>query len=98
MVNGNELLEKKGLREKVINRTDVLDKVKELILLPNTEYATTEQVAEYYEVGKEAITSLVHDNREEVESDGYKVIRRGDINESFEIPLKKMRPREVKQS
>lgn len=33
----NELLEKQELREEFINRVEVLDRVKELILLPNTE-------------------------------------------------------------
>lgn len=87
-MKANELLEKRELREKVITRTEVLDKVGELLLLPNTEYATTEQVAEYYKVGKEAITSLVHDNRDEIESDGYRVLKGKEIKNSHIIPFR----------
>lgn len=91
MINDTQLLKKQDLREKFITQTTVLDKVKDLILLPNTEFATTEQVANYYEVTKEVIWSLVHDHRDEIESDGYKIIRRSDINENFEIPLTKFK-------
>ena len=76
MSNEKELLEKKDLREEVISRTEVLDKVGELLLLPNTEYATTEQVAEYYKVGKEAIKTIVFNHVEELSSDGYKTDRK----------------------
>ena len=36
-------------------RFDVLDKVKELVFMKGTEYMTTQQVADYYEVGLEAV-------------------------------------------
>lgn len=58
MVNENELLEKKDLREEMIGKVEVLDKVKKLILLPDTEYATKKQVAKYYEVKVDAIESI----------------------------------------
>lgn len=66
----NELLEKKELREKVIGKIEVLDKVGDLLLLPNTEYATTEQVADYYQVGKDVIRQIKVRNSDELESDG----------------------------
>ena len=56
-----DLLQRKEAREDCVSRVEVLDKVGELLLLPNTEYATTKQVAEYYRVGVKAITSLVFD-------------------------------------
>ena len=90
---GKELLNNQKLRNDLINRLEVLDKVGTLLLIPNSSYATTEQVAKYYKVGEKAISSLVHDNREEIESDGYKVITRKDINdnENFEFPLRKFK-------
>lgn len=68
------LVKDKRLRESVINRTEVLDRVKQLILLPNTEYATTRMVAEYYEVTTDVIGMIVMANNDEVVSDGYSTI------------------------
>lgn len=70
-MNENELLEKKDLREKVIGRTEILDKVGELLLLPNTEYGTTEQVADYYKVTTRCIEELISEHKEELISDGF---------------------------
>ena len=69
-MNENELLKKEELRNKLIYRYDILEKVRELLLIPGTEFATTQQVADFYEVGLEAISSLVKDHRSEVELDG----------------------------
>lgn len=87
-MRSEELLEKKDLRDGMVDKISVLNKVKGLLLLPNTEYATTEQVAGYYKVGKEAVSSLVHDNREEIESDGYKVVKGKEIVKSYVISFK----------
>lgn len=70
----NELIEQKELREQMIERVEVLDRVKELILLPNTEYATTEQIAEYFNVEKKTVEKLVERNNDEFLSDGYKIL------------------------
>ncbi len=71
-MNVNELLESKELREKLVVKVEILEKVKKLLLIPGTEIATTQQVADFYEVGLEAIKSLVKDNREEIIEDGLK--------------------------
>nr|WP_308545807.1 hypothetical protein [uncultured Lachnoclostridium sp.]DAF89868.1 MAG TPA: hypothetical protein [Siphoviridae sp. cteLh2] len=89
----NEILESLKTREELIGRTEVLDKVKELILLPNTEYATTQQVADYFEVGESAIKSLVFDNNEEVTSDGYKVLTKNELSSLKELCQIKSRAR-----
>ena len=65
-----DLLQRKEAREDCINRVEELDKVGELLLLPNTEYATTEQVANYYEVGIEAVRKLFQRNKEELVHNG----------------------------
>ena len=69
-MNENELLTNGNLREELIEHYEVLDKVKNLLLIPGTEFATTQQVADFYEVGLEAINSLIKDNREEIKLDG----------------------------
>ncbi|WP_051775887.1 hypothetical protein [Paenibacillus tyrfis] len=82
MNKSDALIESKSLRESVVNRTDVLDKVKKLTLLPDDVNVSVEMAASYYEVGKEAVNSLIKDNREELEADGLKVLT-GDELMSF---------------
>ncbi|WP_052752981.1 hypothetical protein [Paenibacillus larvae] len=74
MINSSALIESKSLRESVIDRTEVLDKVKKLSMLPNDVNTSIELTAEFYEVGREAINSLIKDNRRELESDGLRVL------------------------
>lgn len=69
------------MRAQTANRVDVLDKVKVLALLPDGMHATTETVASYYEVGIEAIKSLVKDNRAELTANGYSVLRGAEFRE-----------------
>lgn len=57
-------------RDEYIKRIDVLSKVKGLLLLGGMEFATTKQIAEYYEVGVEAIKSIAKRHRSELETDG----------------------------
>lgn len=71
MKNEEFLMESREEREKLIGRIDVLEKVKSLLLLPALELATTQQVADFYEVGVKAIEKLVERNKDELLSDGY---------------------------
>src|SRR3954471_21994970 len=48
------LLESRALRDSVIERTDALDKVKILTMLPDGVHVTTRIVAAYFEVREEA--------------------------------------------
>lgn len=74
-----ELLENKELRDKLISRLDVLEKVKQLVLIPETEYATVEQVAEYYEIDKKSVENVINRHIEELISDGYKHFTRKEV-------------------
>lgn len=74
-----ELLLMKNVREELVARVDVLDKVKGLLLLPQLEMATTKQVAEFYEVGYDAIESVVRRNNDELVSDGMVTWKRTDV-------------------
>ena len=65
-----QFIDDRHLRDKNVCRFDVLEKVKDLLLISGTDYAVLSQVADYYEVGLEAIASLVKDNREELLEDG----------------------------
>lgn len=88
MVKEVGLLQKKEVREEYMTRLEVLDSVGELLMLPNTEMATVKQVAEYFGVGERAITSLIFDNKDEMESNGYKVYKGGEINVFHVISFK----------
>ena len=43
-----DLIENQDIREKMISNVSVLEKVKDLLLLGDSEFATTQQVADYY--------------------------------------------------
>jgi hypothetical protein len=73
------LVESRTAREQYINQLDILDKVKKLVLLPDDVHATTELVADYYEVGIKAINSLMFDHKDELESDGFRVLRSNEL-------------------
>ncbi|MEU8556008.1 phage antirepressor KilAC domain-containing protein [Streptomyces anthocyanicus] len=79
----NELIltESRSMRDQTIERTDVLDKVKALITLPNGFHVTTEMVANYFEVPVETIKSVVEDHRAELEERGYRVLRGSELTE-----------------
>lgn len=68
--NEETLVESREAREKYMERTEVLDKVKHLFLIPGMECLTTGQVAEFYEVKQAAIRDMLRDHRDEFESDG----------------------------
>ncbi|KEF37226.1 hypothetical protein M670_03472 [Schinkia azotoformans MEV2011] len=88
-----EIIEDAKLREELVERIEVLDKVKKLLLLPNTEYATVSQVAEFYEVPVETIYSLTKEHKQELELDGFKIFKRKDVcyfdNQSDKIESKR---------
>ncbi|AZI62760.1 hypothetical protein EHW12_17505 [Rhodococcus sp. NJ-530] len=70
-------------RDTLVTRTDVLDKVKVLSLLPDGIHATVEQVATFFEVPAKTISSLVNYNRDEISSDGYRVVRGEELRLNF---------------
>ena len=91
----NELIEQKELREQMIDRIEVLDKVKELILLSNTEYATTEQVAEYFGVEKKTVEKISERNKDELVSDGYKTLISNELADIKSVSGLKSRARQL---
>lgn len=65
-----EIINSKETRQALMERIEVLDKVKSLFLIPGHEVMTTKQVAEYFEVDETVIRQLYVRNREEIDSDG----------------------------
>ncbi|MGY4923801.1 restriction endonuclease [Streptomyces sp. 900105755] len=85
MINESALLESQSLRNSVLDRTDVLDRVKALSLLPDGMHVTTAMVAAYFEVGRKAIESLVLDHREELVTNGYRVLSGTELTSFKEV-------------
>lgn len=82
MNTNTNLVTNKELREELIGKVEVLDKVGTLLLLDELDMATVEMVAEYYGVTVEVVKMCVKNNRDEIENDGYKVWKKLDFNES----------------
>jgi hypothetical protein len=76
------LTESRTMRAQTADRVDVLDKVKALALLPDGVHATTDIVAAYYEVGLDAVESVVRRYREELTENGMETLR-GEALRSF---------------
>ncbi len=74
LVREQELLEDRAVRDQLAARVDVLDKVKVLALLPDDLHTTVSLAADYYEVPKKAVDSLILDHRDELEEDGLRTI------------------------
>lgn len=65
-----DLLTNKELREKEMDKIEVLEKVKGLIMLGDTDYATTNQVSKYFDVDESVIKMIIHRNKEELKNNG----------------------------
>lgn len=79
MVNEEIIINDRKERANMINRIEVLEKVKGLLLLGDSEFATTQQVSDYYEVDLSVIQKLVSRNKEELESNGMKLYYKNEI-------------------
>jgi hypothetical protein len=71
---------------------DVLDKVKALALLPDDVHADIPVVADYYEVGVEAIKSVIYRNRAELVENGLRVLRGKEYREFASCTLNLANP------
>jgi hypothetical protein len=62
-------------RDALADRTDVLDKIGVLRTLADDTHVTTEMVATFFEVDVEVIKKLAQRNRDELESNGFRIVR-----------------------
>ena len=65
-----DLLNTQTVRDQCIGHIEVLERVKELVLLPRIDCYTMKQVAEWYEVDHDTIRQVWQRHRTELESDG----------------------------
>ena len=75
MINETALLESKSLRDSVLERTAVLDKVKTLSLLPDGLHVTTAMVAVYFEVAERVVNRMAQRHRAELTVNGLRILR-----------------------
>lgn len=81
IIKEEDLINKREERDKLLGNVEVLSKVKDLLLLGDTDFATTQQVTDYYEVGIEAIKSIVKRHKEELYSNGMEVLEGDELKE-----------------
>ena len=82
-----ELLENRDLRESLMEYCEVLEKVKQLLLLPGTEYATMKQVAEFYGVDEDTLKKICRRHSDELEEDGVSNMKYTDFLKGRDVPL-----------
>ena len=72
-MNETQFIDDRTLRDNAVSNYEVLEKVKKLLLIPELEVMTTEQVADYYEVDYDAVKKVYQRNTDELESDGMHI-------------------------
>lgn len=79
-MQSTEIIQHADDRACYLSRTEVLERVGQLAMLPNTEYATTAQVAEFYGVSiTGTLRPMVNYHRAEFEDSGYRVMRGSEL-------------------
>ena len=77
------IISDRNMRDKCVGRYEVLERVKELLLLPGTELMSINSVADYYEVSSQRIKDLYTQNKEEIDGDGTSLVKRDFYNGSL---------------
>ncbi|RPK31827.1 hypothetical protein [Paenibacillus xylanexedens] len=77
----DRFMDDQTLRNEYIVKTEILNKVKALSMLPDGENMTLRQAAEYYEVSIETIRKVIQRNRQELSDDGIKTLYSKDLKE-----------------
>lgn len=88
-----EMTDNKELRQKYIDRVEVLDKVKKLVLIPQLKMMTVRQVADFYEVDYKTIHRVCQSYKSELASDGITTITPqyfGKFLNAHECPFKNL--------
>ncbi|MFG2824549.1 hypothetical protein ACGFX4_34600 [Kitasatospora sp. NPDC048365] len=75
------ILESPTFRRQLAGRTDALDKVKALALLPDGVHITTRMVADYFEVSEPIVRKVVERHRAELTGNGMAVLRGSELEE-----------------
>lgn len=82
------------MRDSVLERVEVLDKVKALQLLPDGIHVTTEGLAAYFEIHRDAVNSVFRRHRDELAASGMRTLEGSDLRrfEMVNVTISKSRP------
>lgn len=75
-----DIIDNKELRDQLTARTEVLNKVKKLFLIPNMDVMTIKQVAKYFEVDTKVIDKVYRRNKNEIDLDGTTIKKQIDFD------------------
>lgn len=70
IITSESMVDNHDLRNELIARTEILDKVKKLLLIPEMNCMTIRQVADYYEVDIDTLKKCCKRNKDEIILDG----------------------------
>ncbi|WP_235708884.1 hypothetical protein [Bacillus mycoides] len=87
----NEVISPKDKRDSLVDKVEILSEVKELLLPPELEMVTLQQVADFYNVPKNMITNLFRLHEDELVSDGYTHMKGNDLVSFFSTEAKRKR-------
>ncbi|MED3122953.1 hypothetical protein [Bacillus wiedmannii] len=79
----NEVISLKDKRDSLVDKVEVLSKVNELLLPPELEMATLQQVADFYDVSNKEIINLLESHKDEIVSDGCMLMKGNKISSFF---------------
>lgn len=97
--NDEQMLMNKEIRERYMNRLDVLNKTKQIFLIPEMECMTIRQVADYFEVDIDTLKKCYTRNENEINNDGVTFKKPTDFKEIFKgtsCPLKDFKQKKGK--
>lgn len=85
MYTESVLLESRSMRSGMSHRVEVLDKVKALALSADGVHATTQDVAQYFEVDETVVNNLLGRHRAELEASGLRVLHGAELREFVKL-------------
>ncbi|MDT0378889.1 hypothetical protein RM572_08900 [Streptomyces sp. DSM 42041] len=88
MYSESVLLESRSARSGMSHHVEVLDKVKTLALAPDGVHATTRDVAAYFEVSESTVNNLLDRHREELSSNGLRILQGSDLQEFVNLTMR----------
>lgn len=94
-MNEIQFIDDRTLRDNSINHYEVLEKVKNLLLIPELDVMTTEQVADYYEVDYDAVKKVYQRNADELESDGMHIEKMENFLKGQNVSFQKERNKAI---
>lgn len=94
-MNETQFIDDRTLRDNAVGHYEVLEKVKQLLLIPDIDGMTLKQVADYYEVDAHAVEMICNRNTDELESDGMRVKPMKEFLNSQDVSFQKERNKAI---